>query len=110
MYAIRSYYARELADDLQTVTGVEIVHPVEANAVFVRMPEPLLRGLLARGWYFYTFIGTGEARLMCSWQTTEEDIAELASDLRELARITSYNVCYTKLLRSPGGGRSRRRT
>ena len=54
-------------------------------AVFVRMPEPLLKGLLARGWYFYTFIGTGEARLMCSWQTTEEDIAELVSDLRSLA-------------------------
>jgi len=77
--------ARELATDLQSVAGVEIVHPVEANAVFVRMPETFLKGLLARGWYFYTFIGTGEARLMCSWQTTEEDIAELVSDLRELA-------------------------
>jgi threonine aldolase len=77
--------ARELADDLKTVAGVEIVHPVEANAVFVRMPEVLLKGLLDRGWYFYTFIGTGEARLMCSWQTTEEDVAELVSDLRDLA-------------------------
>ncbi len=77
--------ARELADDLQTVPGVTIVHPVEANAVFVRMPEHILEALLARGWYFYTFIGTGEARLMCSWQTTEEDIAELLSDLRDVA-------------------------
>jgi len=76
--------ARELADDLGRINRVEIVHPVEANAVFVRMPEQLLQGLLARGWYFYTFIGTGEARLMCSWQTTEEDIAELMGDLREL--------------------------
>ncbi len=76
--------ARELADDLQTVAGVEIVHPVEANAVFVRMPEHILKALLDRGWYFYTFIGTGEARLMCSWQTSEEDIAELLSDLRDL--------------------------
>ena len=77
--------AQELADDLESVAGVEIVHPAEANAVFVRMPEPVLQGLLDRGWYFYTFIGTGEARLMCSWQTTEEDIAELISDLRELS-------------------------
>lgn len=76
--------ARELADDLRRIEGVEIVHPVEANAVFVRMPERLLQGLLERGWYFYTFIGTGEARLMCSWQTSEEDIAELVSDVREL--------------------------
>jgi len=76
--------ARELADDLKSIANVEIVHPVEANAVFVRMPESLLKALLERGWYFYTFIGTGEARLMCSWQTTEEDIAELVSDVREL--------------------------
>ncbi len=76
--------ARELADDLKSIPGVEIVHPVEANAVFVRMPETVLNALLERGWYFYTFIGTGEARLMCSWQTSEEDIAELVSDLREL--------------------------
>lgn len=77
--------ARELADDLKSIARVQIVHPVEANAVFVKMPERLLQALLDRGWYFYTFIGTGEARLMCSWQTTEEDIAELVSDLRELA-------------------------
>jgi len=77
--------ARELAADLQSIEDVTIVHPVQANAVFVRMPARLLQAVLDRGWYFYTFIGTGEARLMCSWQTTEEDIAELVSDLRELA-------------------------
>jgi len=78
--------ARELAEDLSSIPGIEIVHPVKANAVFVRMPEYLLESVLARGWYFYTFIGTGEARLMCSWQTSEEDIAELVSDLRELVQ------------------------
>jgi threonine aldolase len=33
---------------------------------------------------FYTFIGAGGARFMCSWDTTEEDVDQLAADLREL--------------------------
>jgi threonine aldolase len=76
--------ARELAAQLSTTPTVEIVHPVEANAVFIRMPQALLDGLKASGWHFYTFIGTGEARLMCSWQTTPDDIQALVADLHKL--------------------------
>ena len=32
----------------------------------------------------YTFIGKGGCRFMCSWDTTNEDITDLISDLREL--------------------------
>lgn len=77
--------ARELAQQLTTLPEIEIVHPVEANAVFVRMPQSLIDQLKAAGWHFYTFIGTGEARLMCSWQTRSEDIAALIADARRLA-------------------------
>jgi len=76
--------ARTLAEGLAAVPGVDIVHPVEANAVFVRMPEALIAGLKQAGWHFYTFIGTGEARLMCSWQTQLRDIEALLADIRQL--------------------------
>lgn len=74
-----------LADKLQAIKGIEIVHPVEGNAVFVRMPEKVLEGLKTKGWYFYTFIGTGEARLMTNWSTSEQDIEALIADTRQLA-------------------------
>jgi len=77
--------AKQLADTMGNIPGVEIVHPVQGNAVFVRMPEAMLEGLKAKGWYFYTFIGTGEARLMTSWATCEDDIAALAQDAAQLA-------------------------
>jgi threonine aldolase len=77
--------ARRLADAMAQIPGVEIVHPCQANAVFVAMEEALLDGLRAKGWHFYTFIGTGQARFMCSWDTNEADIAALVGDLRELA-------------------------
>ena len=73
-----------LEERLRQVPGVEIMYPRQANAVFVAMPQELIDGLKARGWYFYTFIGSGHARFMCSWSTTEADIEALASDLDDL--------------------------
>jgi threonine aldolase len=77
--------ARELATQLSAIDEIEIVHPVEANAVFIRAPQTLIDSLKAAGWHFYTFIGTGEARLMCSWQTSRDDIDALVADARKFA-------------------------
>ena len=77
--------ARLLADELLSVTGVQLVHPVEANAVFVQMPAPLIEALRDDGWHFYTFIGSGHARFMCSWQSREEEIRCFGDQLRARA-------------------------
>lgn len=60
--------------------GLTLLTPRHANAVFVQLPDVLLRGLPLRGWHFYTFIGAGGARFMCSWQTTEQDVDHLLAD------------------------------
>jgi threonine aldolase len=73
--------ARRLAERLQREAKIDIVFPVEANALFVRLPDPLVRNLKARGWYFYKFIEPDVYRLMCSWATVERDIDRLVSDL-----------------------------
>ena len=73
--------ARELARRLQGNANVEIVFPVEANAVFARMDNELVRGLEARGWCFYKFIEPDVYRLMCSWATTECDIESFIRDV-----------------------------
>ena len=72
--------ARELANRLQNVRNVEIAFPVEANAVFVRMDDQLAGDLHARGWYFYKFVEPDVYRLMCSWATTERDIADFVRE------------------------------
>lgn len=74
-----------LAEQLLLVPGVKLVHPVQANAVFVQMPEILIEALHRAGWYFYTFIGSGHARFMCSWQSTEEDIRAFGTELQGIA-------------------------
>jgi threonine aldolase len=73
--------AHQLAQNLQREANVEIVFPVEANAVFARMDDQLARGLQARGWRFYKFIEPDIYRLMCSWATTESDIGDFIRDV-----------------------------
>src|SRR6266705_2264093 len=48
--------AHHLAKSLEVEAQMDIVFPVDANAVFVRMNEQLVRGLHVRGWYFYKFV------------------------------------------------------
>jgi len=80
--------AQKLEEGLRPLPGVEIVHPREANAVFARFPAAMLTGLHGRGWQFYTDVGpSGAARLMCSWDTTPEDVAGFVRDAGELAGV-----------------------
>lgn len=76
--------AQLLHDELRNINGIHIMFPVEANSVFVEMPKELIKDLHEHGWRFYTFIGEGGVRLMCSWDTTEDDIKAFVRDVRAL--------------------------
>lgn len=74
--------AARLEAHLRQLPEVEIMFPRQANSVFVRLPERVIEAMHARGWLFYTFIGVGGARLMCSWDTTPERVDALVADLK----------------------------
>ncbi|WP_445680850.1 threonine aldolase family protein [Radicibacter daui] len=79
-----NHCAKRLAAQIADVPGVELMFPVEANAVFLRAPEGVLEKLRARGWRFYTFIGGG-ARFMFAWDASPARVDELASDIKAVA-------------------------
>jgi len=75
--------AARLAEELTGVSGVRITRPVQTNAVFAVLPETAAE-LLRRDWDFYMWDeAAGEARWMCSWDTTEEDVDAFAAAVRE---------------------------
>ena len=78
--------AKLLAARLETEARLIATVPVEANAVFITLPETLAQGLRERGWVFYNFIGSGVVRFMCSWRTTEADIGALVVDVVALQK------------------------
>jgi threonine aldolase len=77
--------ARRLEAAIRPLPGIEIAYPVQTNAAFVRLPDPVIQGMHQRGWKFYTDVFPGSARLMTSWDTTEGDVDAFAADLADLA-------------------------
>ncbi|HZC36630.1 MAG TPA: low specificity L-threonine aldolase [Chthoniobacterales bacterium] len=74
--------AETLADRLRPLSGIKLLFPTEANAVFAKIPQPAIDAMHKLGWRFYTDVGPGGgARLMCSWDTTEQDVDEFVEDL-----------------------------
>ncbi len=73
--------ARRLAAELASVDGIEIIRPVQANAVFASLSAEAEARLQAANWRYYRFIG-GAARFMCSWSTTDAEIDEIVETAR----------------------------
>lgn len=74
--------AAYLEEQLTHIPELKIMFPRQANAVFVEMPVPLIDALHQQNWHFYTFIGSGGVRLMCSWNTTHERIDEFVDAVK----------------------------
>jgi threonine aldolase len=77
--------AKRLEAAIRSLPGVKVSYSVDSNAVFASIPEPVVDKMHERGWKFYTHVGGWEdSRLMCSWDTTPEDVDGFATDLKEL--------------------------
>ncbi|MDK1474709.1 low specificity L-threonine aldolase [Streptomyces sp. 549] len=75
--------ARRLEAGVRTVPGVEILHPVQANAVFARLPHEVSERLQKRYRFYFWDEAAGDVRWMCSFDTTEEDVDGFVDALRE---------------------------
>ncbi len=72
--------AARLAEGL-TAAGVELLHPAQANGVFARLSPPMADELRRR-WRFYDW-NHGTVRLMCAFDTTEQDVDDFLAATRE---------------------------
>ena len=72
--------ANALARRLADAAGPLLRHPVESNEVFIAADAPRLAALRAAEFEFHDWgpEGSGEARLVVSWDQPEEDVDALA--------------------------------
>jgi len=75
--------AQRLAAGIGNGSAFALAHPVEANAVFVRMPPAAHQRLNDLGWACYRF-DDGSVRFVCSWATMEETVDELLAAILSL--------------------------
>lgn len=76
--------ARLLAEGLRDVPGVRITQQVDANSIFAIIPPPVVASL-QKSFFFYPWNERiNEVRLMCSFDTTPDDIQEFLGLLEDL--------------------------
>jgi threonine aldolase len=75
--------AARLAVAVAAIEGVEVTHPVQANAVFARLPRPAIDRLLEElpGEHpFYVWDAVrDEVRWMCAWDTEPAEVDDFAA-------------------------------
>ncbi|HUJ02201.1 MAG TPA: low specificity L-threonine aldolase [Rhizomicrobium sp.] len=78
--------AERLAEGIARIDGAEIANPVEANAVFARLPDALVARLRAGGAQFYDWEpscnGKTLIRLVLSFATPDADVTRFLETLR----------------------------
>ena len=75
--------ANAAARELAVVASGRLMHPVEANELFLATSPPERERLRAQGFSFYDW-GEGAARLITSWNTDPAHSAALAQAIRAL--------------------------
>jgi threonine aldolase len=76
--------AARLAAGVSGLPGVEVVHPVEANAVFATLPDGVTQALQADFPFYVWNEATGVVRWMASFDLTEDDVDAFVGRLTEL--------------------------
>ncbi len=75
--------ARLLAEQLSAIPEVRLTQPVEANAVFAVMPARIVPSVQEEFFFHIWNEAASEARLITSFDTTEEDVTEFAALVRD---------------------------
>ncbi len=79
--------AASLARGLTQNPGCRLRHPVEANEIFIELPEAMIQGLESEGAAFYRWDGPGTRciRLVTAWNTEESAVDRMIATARRFA-------------------------
>ncbi|MFO7370983.1 MAG: low specificity L-threonine aldolase [Bacteroidales bacterium] len=76
--------AQLLYERVRDLTGVQVTQKVQSNAVFAIVPERIIKPLMEQYFFYMWDESRNEVRWMTSFDTTEEDIENFTSLLKDL--------------------------
>lgn len=79
--------ARLLEAGLKKIPAIQITRPVEANGVFAVFPEKAIKPMQDENFFYVWNERTCEVRLMCSFDTTEEEVSGFVERLSGLVGL-----------------------
>ena len=75
--------AQLLETKIKDLPGISITQKVDANSIFAIMPAPIIQEMQNESFFYVWNDKTSEVRLMCSFDTTENDIENFVTSLRK---------------------------
>lgn len=76
--------AKRLGEQLEQISAVKVTQRVEANGVFAELPAHVIAPMQELFPFYVWNEKTHEVRLMCSWDTTEEEVDSFVAQLKAL--------------------------
>ncbi len=77
-------FAQILFSEMKQIKGVEITQKVESNAIFFILPKNISEKLREHYFFYDWDTSRNEMRLVCSWDTTDNDITNFINFLKSL--------------------------
>ena len=79
--------AAKLVQGVAGVPGVKLSYPVEANEIFIELPEPVIKALLSEGFEFYRWDSEAGnlVRLVTAFNTHEKDVIAFIETVKKFA-------------------------
>jgi threonine aldolase len=79
--------AKLLEKELRKIPTVKITQPVNANGIFALVPSAIIPELQKEHFFYVWNDHTSEIRLMCSFDTQQEDVINFAAKLKSLTSV-----------------------
>ena len=83
--------AKKLEEGIRQFKTIRVTQTVDANGIFAILPSEIIPALQETGFFYVWNETLSEVRLMCSWDTTENDVTQflenLSSQLRNVNQL-----------------------
>jgi threonine aldolase len=76
--------AKKLEQGLRAIPGITISQPVDANGIFAIFPKEIIPELQEEYFFYVWNEALSEVRLMCSFDTTDDDVEGFLKKARKL--------------------------
>lgn len=76
--------AQLLLNEVSQLPNIEITQKVESNGIFAIVPHHIIEPLMQKYFFYMWDENRNEVRWMCSFDTTEEDIAGFVATIKEM--------------------------
>jgi threonine aldolase len=78
--------AKRLKEELEQIPEITVIHPVQSNAVFARIPKAWLKEIRAQNFFYVWDPQESIVRLMCGFDWTQEDTETFIQKIKEVRK------------------------